>query len=172
MRLCIEQSNDLAPLPLFPSWLDCTTNTSGYDFRKGHGQPTDRILPSRRLSELITPVPQPKNAARSAARRRWSSTKARVFRPKRSSTILPRSSTTSALTSMAGGACRIRTIGRSRPRRRGYSSTGANKPSKPAAFFLSGRSNRDDHLADRGRAKARQTRRKILAAHQRRQRTG
>jgi hypothetical protein len=21
--------------PLFPSWLDCTTNTSGYDFRKG-----------------------------------------------------------------------------------------------------------------------------------------
>ena len=35
MRLCIERSNDLAPLPPFPSWLDCTTNTSGYDFRKG-----------------------------------------------------------------------------------------------------------------------------------------
>jgi hypothetical protein len=35
MRLCIERSNDLAPLPPFPSWLDCTTNTSGYDFWKG-----------------------------------------------------------------------------------------------------------------------------------------
>src|SRR6478672_11713183 len=35
MRLCIERSNDLAPLPPFPSWLDCTTNTSGYAFRKG-----------------------------------------------------------------------------------------------------------------------------------------
>src|SRR5262249_21516628 len=36
MRPCIEQSNDLAPLSPFPSWLDCITNTSGYDFRKGH----------------------------------------------------------------------------------------------------------------------------------------
>ena len=35
MRPCIEQSNDLAPLSPFRSWLDCTTNTSGYDFRKG-----------------------------------------------------------------------------------------------------------------------------------------
>jgi len=35
MRPCIEQSNDLEPLSPFRSWLDCTTNTSGYDFRKG-----------------------------------------------------------------------------------------------------------------------------------------
>jgi type III restriction enzyme len=28
------------------------------------GQPTDRILPSRRRSELITPVPQPKKRRR------------------------------------------------------------------------------------------------------------
>src|SRR3990170_8930624 len=35
MRPCIEPSNDLAPLSPFRSWLDCTTNTSGYDFRKG-----------------------------------------------------------------------------------------------------------------------------------------
>ncbi|MFY9815908.1 MAG: integrase core domain-containing protein [Pseudolabrys sp.] len=35
MRPCIEQSNDLAPLSPFRSWLDCITNTSGYDFRKG-----------------------------------------------------------------------------------------------------------------------------------------
>jgi hypothetical protein len=31
MRLCIEQSNDLAPLSPFRSWLGCITNTSGYD---------------------------------------------------------------------------------------------------------------------------------------------
>jgi transposase InsO family protein len=36
-RRCIEQSNDLAPLSPFRSWLDCITNTSGYDFRKGQG---------------------------------------------------------------------------------------------------------------------------------------
>ena len=35
MRPGIEQSNALAPSSPFPSWLDCTTNTSGYDFRKG-----------------------------------------------------------------------------------------------------------------------------------------
>ena len=35
MRQFIEQSNDLSPLSPFQSWLDCTTNTSGYDFRKG-----------------------------------------------------------------------------------------------------------------------------------------
>jgi hypothetical protein len=35
MRPCIEQFNDLVPLLPFRSWLDCTTNTSGYDFQKG-----------------------------------------------------------------------------------------------------------------------------------------
>jgi hypothetical protein len=35
MRLCIERSNDLVTLPPFRFWLDCTINTSGYDFRKG-----------------------------------------------------------------------------------------------------------------------------------------
>ena len=35
MRPRIEQSKALAPLSPFRSWLDCTTNTSGYDFRKG-----------------------------------------------------------------------------------------------------------------------------------------
>lgn len=42
MRPCIEQSNDLAPLSPFRSWLDCTTNTSGYDFRKGQADMTAR----------------------------------------------------------------------------------------------------------------------------------
>jgi hypothetical protein len=31
----LHRANDLAPLSLFQSWLDCTTNTSEYDFRKG-----------------------------------------------------------------------------------------------------------------------------------------
>jgi hypothetical protein len=35
MRRCNEQSNDLVPLSPFRYWLDCITNTSGYDFRKG-----------------------------------------------------------------------------------------------------------------------------------------
>jgi hypothetical protein len=35
MRPFIEQSNDLAPSLPFRSWLDCTTNTAGYNFRKG-----------------------------------------------------------------------------------------------------------------------------------------
>jgi hypothetical protein len=35
MRRCIEQSKALAPSLPFQSWLDYTTNTSGYSFRKG-----------------------------------------------------------------------------------------------------------------------------------------
>jgi Putative PD-(D/E)XK phosphodiesterase (DUF2161) len=35
MRPRIEPSNDLALSSPFQSWLDCTTDTSGYDFRKG-----------------------------------------------------------------------------------------------------------------------------------------
>ena len=35
MRRYIEQSNALAPLSRFQSWLACTINTSGYDFQKG-----------------------------------------------------------------------------------------------------------------------------------------
>ena len=37
MRPHIEQFNALVPLSPFRSWLDCTINTSGYDFRKGQG---------------------------------------------------------------------------------------------------------------------------------------
>ena len=35
------QSNALAPSLPFQSWLDCTTNTSGYSFRKGQQQFVD-----------------------------------------------------------------------------------------------------------------------------------
>ena len=39
MRPRIDRSSELAPLPPFRSWLDCTINTSGCDFRKGQGFP-------------------------------------------------------------------------------------------------------------------------------------
>ena len=35
MHPCIEPSNRLVPLSLFPSWQAWITTTSGYDFRKG-----------------------------------------------------------------------------------------------------------------------------------------
>jgi hypothetical protein len=34
---CIERSNAQAPSSPCRFWLDCTTNTSGYDFQKGQG---------------------------------------------------------------------------------------------------------------------------------------
>src|SRR5680860_1332415 len=55
MRPCIEQSNALAPLSPFRSWLDCTTNTSGYDFRKdrrGDCDPMPKLIPA--CETLIT----------------------------------------------------------------------------------------------------------------------
>ena len=36
MRRCVEPSNALVALSPFQSWPGCITNTSGYDFRKGH----------------------------------------------------------------------------------------------------------------------------------------
>jgi hypothetical protein len=39
MHPCVEQSDSLVPLSLFPSWQGCITNTSGYDFRKGQVPP-------------------------------------------------------------------------------------------------------------------------------------
>src|SRR4029077_19897647 len=45
MRPRIEPSNDLALSSPFRSWLDCITNTSGYDFRKGQS----RVLRSARV---------------------------------------------------------------------------------------------------------------------------
>jgi hypothetical protein len=58
MRPRIEPSNDLALSSPFRSWLDCTTNTSGYDFRKG--QPCIAL----RQSEIIEggPLPTPRLA--------------------------------------------------------------------------------------------------------------
>src|SRR5678815_1761002 len=43
MHPCVEQSDGLVPLSLFPSWQGCITNTSGYDFRKGQVKRTCRF---------------------------------------------------------------------------------------------------------------------------------
>src|SRR6476646_8176747 len=50
MRLCIERSNDLAPLPPSPSWLDCTTNSGS------QGPTTDSWLRIRNYGvEVVNP---------------------------------------------------------------------------------------------------------------------
>jgi len=54
MRPCIERSNAPAQFPPFRSWLDCTTNTSGYDFRKG--QAIEKVRTSARLSNVCASV--------------------------------------------------------------------------------------------------------------------
>jgi Bacterial DNA-binding protein len=38
------------PLPLFPSWRGCITNTFGYDFRKGHDYHQASSLRARRAT--------------------------------------------------------------------------------------------------------------------------
>ena len=43
MHPCVEQSDGLVPLLLFPSWQGCITNTSGYDFRKGQAYDSTRL---------------------------------------------------------------------------------------------------------------------------------
>ena len=58
MRPCIEQSNDLAPLSPSRCWLDCTTNTSGYDFRKG--QAVNGVLIATLYAPNGNPQPGPK----------------------------------------------------------------------------------------------------------------
>jgi hypothetical protein len=65
MRELIEQFNDLAPLSPFRSWLDCTINTSGCDFRKGQAvggsltSAVDRIRDDvRRISGLASNDPE------------------------------------------------------------------------------------------------------------------
>src|SRR5581483_3998633 len=76
------------------------------------GQPTNKILETRRRSELITPVLSPRSGGRSAARRKWSSTRARAFRARSRSTTRHRSSTKSAPMWIVGATCPIRTSGR------------------------------------------------------------
>jgi len=63
MRPRIEPSNDLALSSPFRSWLDCTTNTSGYDFRKGQAcvRRPDQRIPSRQ--NMLSPHYRPAHCA-------------------------------------------------------------------------------------------------------------
>ena len=70
-----------------------------------HGQPTQRIIESRRRAEFITPIPKPKKRKVSLRSRRWSSTKAKAFPPRSSNTTPPRSSTKCAAMWTRGGIC-------------------------------------------------------------------
>ena len=72
---------------------------SPYEYPERHwelddqGQPTQQIIEHRRRAEFITPIPKPKKRKGSAAQTAdSSSTKARGFRPRSSSTTPPRSS--------------------------------------------------------------------------------
>ena len=56
MRPRIEPSNDLALSSPFRSWLDCTTNTSGYDFRKGQLLSHTQWWPARHPILLRVPL--------------------------------------------------------------------------------------------------------------------
>jgi hypothetical protein len=61
MRPCIEQSNDLALLSPFPSWLGCIINTSGYDFRKG--QHSAAVSPGRIAPSIYADLVSDKDKA-------------------------------------------------------------------------------------------------------------
>jgi hypothetical protein len=63
MHPCVEQSDGLVPLSLFPSWQGCITNTSGYDFRKGQDP---KWSENRRVHEtfsLVKSVSEPSGNA-------------------------------------------------------------------------------------------------------------
>ena len=53
------------------------------------GQPTQKILESRRRSDFITPIPKAKKRTGAASRRGSCSMKAKGFRPKTSATRIP-----------------------------------------------------------------------------------
>src|SRR5260370_37872267 len=55
IRPCIEQSNGPVSLSPSQSCPDCITNTSGYDFRKGHPPPAP-CRAHRLADEMMTPA--------------------------------------------------------------------------------------------------------------------
>jgi hypothetical protein len=66
MHPCVEQSDGLVPLSLFPSWQGCITDTSGYDFRKGQVHNSTRqgitsplICSSQASGSMILPANGP-----------------------------------------------------------------------------------------------------------------
>ena len=70
-----------------------------------HGQPTQRIIESRRRAEFITPIPKPrKRKQRRPRNRTWSSTKARDSPPRSNSTTRLRPSSTNSAIMWTSGA--------------------------------------------------------------------
>jgi type III restriction enzyme len=71
---------------------------SPYEYPREHweldvqGQPTQRIIEGRRRAEFITPIPKPRKRKGRVIKAALSSTKARGFQPRSSSTTLLRSS--------------------------------------------------------------------------------
>ena len=97
------------------------------------GQPTQKIIESRRRAKFITPIPKPKKrkaAAQTGIRLRRGQG---AFDARSSSTTRPRSSTRSAATWTRGARCPIRTSGRSRRRRPACCSTGGTTSSAASA---------------------------------------
>ena len=102
------------------SWLKTTASSSSpilnspYEYPRRHwelddqGQPTQQIIERRRRAEFITPIPKPRKRRRvGQPAEPSSSTKARGFRPRSSSTTRLRSSMSSASRWTSGAACRI-----------------------------------------------------------------
>ena len=97
------------------------------------GSPRRRSSRRRRRAKFITPIPKPKKRKGRRARRDLSSTKARGFRPRSSSTTPPRSSMRSAAMWTHGAPCPTPISGRSRRRRPACSSTGGITSSAASA---------------------------------------
>jgi hypothetical protein len=68
----------------------------------GQGQPTQRIIETRRRAEFITPIPKPKSRRAKRIRKRWFLTRARAFQQKSNSTTLLQSLTICAIKSTSG----------------------------------------------------------------------
>ena len=121
------------------------------------GQPTQQIIESRRRAEFITPIPKPKKRkGKDGPSRNSSSTKAEGFRPRSNSTIRPARSSTR----FASYVDEWRQLPNPKPLA-GHARNRAPAPALAASpvqrrspVLLPGRSRRDRHLADRGRAES------------------
>ena len=90
---------------------------SPYKYPKRHweldetGQPTQRIIESRRLAEFITPIPKPKKQKGSKTQAEIISTREETCRPRSSSTSTLPSSTQFANKSISGETSQTRING-------------------------------------------------------------
>ena len=91
-----------------------------------HGQPTQRIIESRRRAEFITPIPKPRKRKSAAEQQQIVFDEGKgLSTEKQQYDATSPSSMNSAFTSISGETSRIPTTGRSRPKPSACSSTGA-----------------------------------------------